>query len=158
MSLKDKLPFEIIHIGLANSHRDAQKIAQEYDAELPTMEQLGQLATYLYNYDETIGAQQNISGGISLDTAKASQLLSASPYSNRFYVWSGQESDGNCASVRVFNSDATYAGDDYRYHYGGLAVCVRKTRAENVRDEIESDVKKWMEELNKRYEHNTITT
>ena len=158
MSLKDKLPFKIIHIELAKSYRDAKKIAQEYNAELPTMEQLGQLATYLYNYDGTIGAQQDISSGISLDTIKASQFLSVSPYSTYFYVWSGQESSGRNAYVREFYSDYTYAGGYNRNGNFVLAVCLRKTRAENVRDEFESDVKKWMEELNKRYEHNTITT
>lgn len=154
----NKLSFEIVHIELANSYRDAQKIAQEYNAELPTMKQLGELATYLYNYDGTIGAQQDISSGISLDTTKASQFLSASPYSTYFYVWSGQESDGNYAYVREFLSDYTFASDYYRSNNYGLAVCIRKTPVKNVRKELDSDVKKWMEELSKRYEHNTIAT
>lgn len=154
----NKLSFEIVHIELANLYRDAQKIAQEYNAELPTMEQLGELATYLYNYNGTIGAQQDISSGISLDTTKASQFLSASPYSTYFYVWSGQESDDYYAYVRVFYSDLTAAHDNNRRSNGGLAVCVRKTPVKNVRDELDSDVKKWMEELSKRYEYNSITT
>lgn len=158
MSLKDKLPFEIVHIELTHSFDNAQRIAQEHNAALPTMEQLGQLATYLYNYDRTIGAKQDINSGISLDTTKASQFLSASPYSTAFYVWSGQESDGYGAYVRVFGSDTTHAADTNRDVCYLLAVCIRKTPVKNVRDELDSDVKKWMEELNKRYEYNTITT
>ena len=158
MSLKDKLPFKIIHIELAKSYRDAKKIAQEYNAELPTMEQLGQLATYLYNYDGTIGAQQDISSRISLDTIKASQFLSVSPYSTYFYVWSGQESDGYYAYERVFYSDSTHAYDGYRNYDGALAVCVGEVPVKNIREELDSDIKKWMEELSKRYEYNSITT
>ena len=154
----NKLPFKIVHIKLANSYEDAQKIAQEYDAEFPTMEQLGQLATYLYNYDGTIGAQQDISSGISLDTTKASPFLSASPFSNRFFIWSRQECNQYLAYYRYFRPTGTFWGDHFRSSSCGLAVCIRETHAENVRDKLESDVKKWMEELSKRYEHNTITT
>lgn len=158
MSLKDKLPFEIVHIELTHSFDNAQRIAQEHNAALPTMEQLGQLATYLYNYDRTIGAKQDINSGISLDTTKASQFLSASPYSTAFYVWSGQEYSQSSAYYRYF--DITYTGwcSTNRNVSYLLAVCIRKTPVKNVRDELDSDVKKWMEELNKRYEYNTITT
>lgn len=154
----NKLSFEVVHIELANSYEDAQKIAREHDAELPTMEQLGELATYLYNYDRTIGAQQDKSSGISLDTTKASQFLSASPYLDRFYVWSGQEYSQYLAYYRAFGPTGTFWYYDSRYNSNRLAVCVRKTPVKNVRDEFDSDVKKWMEELSKRYEYNTIAT
>ena len=92
---------------------------------MPTMEQLGQLATYLYNYDGTIGAQQDISSGINLDTTKASQLLSASPYSDRFYVWSGQEYSQNRAYYRTFRPTNTAGwGASHRGSSGTLAVCL----------------------------------
>ena len=155
MSLRDKLPFNIVHIELAGSFEDAKKIAKKYNDELPTMEQLGQLATYLYNYDGTIGAKQDINSGISLDTTKASQLLSTSPYSDRFYVWSGQEYIQDHAYYRNFYPTGTYWGYYLNRNYSNiLAVCVKK----NVRDELDSDIKKWIEGLSKRYEQNTITT
>ena len=91
---------------------------------MPTMEQLGQLATYLYNYDGTIGAQQDISSGISLDTTKASQLLSASPYSDRFYVWSGQEYSQYGAYNRYFLPRSTHWDNYGRDNSNGLAVCL----------------------------------
>ena len=153
----NKLPFEIVHIELANSYIDTQKIAQKYNAKLPTLKQLGQLATYLYNYDGTIGAKQDISSGINLDTTKTSQIISASPFSDQFYVWSRQSYSQYFAYYRRFSPTYTgWYGTNRKASYG-LAVCVRETCAENVRDKLESDVKKWMEELDKRYVHNTVT-
>ncbi len=90
---------------------------------MPTKEQLGQLATYLYNYDGTIGAQQNVSG-ISLDTTKASQFISAAPRPDMITVFSGQEVSYFYASARQFwysLSDSVWGyrnGDDF------LAICV----------------------------------
>ena len=93
-------------------------------SKMPTKEQLGQLATYVYNYDGTIGAQQDISSGLTLDTTKASQFLSASPYSDRFYVWSGQEDSQYYAYLRGFYSTNTNWGYDGRDHSYTLAVCI----------------------------------
>ena len=93
-------------------------------ANLPTMAQLGELATYVYNHDSTIGAQENIGSGLTLDTDKASQFLSASPYSNRFYVCSGQENSSYNAYSRGFNSTFTHWSKDTRGVSYSLAVCV----------------------------------
>ena len=82
------------------------------------------IATYLYNYDGTIGAQQDISSGISLDTTKASQFLSASPYSTYFVVWSGQEYSQRDAYRRRFDPTTTYWYGNGRYYSNGLAVCL----------------------------------
>ena len=94
-------------------------------ANLPTMAQLGELATYVYNHDSTIGAQEDIvsGSGLTLDTEKASQFLSASPYSSYFYVWSGQEYDSDRAYSRGFNSTFTI-WYDYRGYSYNLAVCL----------------------------------
>ena len=90
---------------------------------MPTMEQLGQLATYVYNYDGTIGAQQDVSG-LTLDTTKAAQFLSASPGSNYFYVWSGQEVSCYDAYNRYFYSTYTGWNNGGRYGSSRLAVCL----------------------------------
>ena len=90
---------------------------------MPTMAQLGQLATYVYNYDGTIGAQQDVSR-LTLDTEKASQFLSASPYSTSFYVWSGQEYSQLYAYNRNFGSTYTDWGYNLRYGSFRLAVCL----------------------------------
>ncbi len=60
---------------------------------MPTMTHLGELATYLYNLKFTIDAHKSVSG-ITLDTEKADQFLSAlTSYSERFYVWSSTAED-----------------------------------------------------------------
>ncbi len=91
---------------------------------MPTMAQLGELATYVYNHDSTIGAQQNVSG-LTLDTTKASQFLSASPYYNYFYVWSGQEGSINStACSRYFGSTSTRWYNTFRDFSEDFAVCL----------------------------------
>ncbi len=92
-------------------------------SKMPTLEQLGQLATYVYNYDGTIGAQQDVSG-LTLDTTKAAQFLSASPYSTSFYVWAGQEYSQRSAYFRGFNSTGTNWGNYSRSNSDTLAVCI----------------------------------
>ncbi len=92
-------------------------------SKMPTESQLIVLAKYVYNTD-------SINGGtnptyVTLDTEKASQFLSASPYSSYFYVWSGQESSSNTAYDRYFHSTGTSWYNHYcrnRSHL--LAVCV----------------------------------
>ena len=94
-------------------------------ANLPTMAQLGELATYVYNHDSTIGAEQNVSS-LTLDTTKASQFLSASPDSDRFFVWSEQENVSSYARGRYFSSTGTYWNSNLgnRFSSDGLAVCL----------------------------------
>ena len=93
-------------------------------SKMATMEQLGQLATYLYNYGSTIGAEQGISSGITLDTTKASQFLSVSSNSNNnFYVWSVGRTY-NVAYCRSFTSTITSWGYYFRNNSDKLAVCV----------------------------------
>ena len=92
-------------------------------SNMPTMEQLGQLATYVYNYDGTIGAQQDVSG-LTLDTEKASQFLSALSGSAIFYVWSGQEYRQNNAYSRYFYFTFTNWYGYSRLYNDRLAVCV----------------------------------
>ena len=94
-------------------------------SKMPTMAQLGELATYLYNHDSTIGAQQDVSG-LTLDTTRASQFLSASPGSSSgwFYVWSGQEYSSARAYLRGFLSTYTLWGNRNRHDSDTLAVCL----------------------------------
>ena len=91
---------------------------------MPTLAQLGELATYVYNHDSTIGDRQNISSGLTLYPEKASQLLSASPYSDSFIVWSVQEVSTNGAFGRNFTSTSTNWTDRGRDDSNLLAVCL----------------------------------
>ena len=87
---------------------------------MPSQDQLTQLAEYVYGTD-------SISSGytydLALDTTKASQFLSVSLYSDRFFVWSGQESSSDGAYYRLFLSTYTYL-NYRRLHSNVLAVCV----------------------------------
>ena len=93
---------------------------------MPTMEQLGQLATYLYNYDGTIGAQQDISSGINWDPDKVSLFTAQSPGgTSYFYVWSGQEYGQRNAYYRYFSPTNTLWDFRNGRHYStNLAVCL----------------------------------
>ncbi len=92
---------------------------------MPTQDQLTQFAKYVYNND-------SINSGntydLALDTEKASQFLSASPYSTYFVVWSGQEDSSYNASSRYFYSTSMVFGSNgniYTRDYSEfLAVCV----------------------------------
>ena len=92
---------------------------------MPTMEQLGQLATYLYNYDVTIGAQQDISSGINWEPDKIALFTAQSPgATNYFYVWSGQERSQEAAYSRNFAPTTTHLTRNDRYISTLLAVCL----------------------------------
>ncbi len=92
-------------------------------ANLPSQDQLTQLVKYVYNTDRIIGGT-SMASGLTLDTTKASQFLSArgTGYSS-FYVWSGEYSSTH-AYNRLFNSTDTRwynSNRGYSYH---LAVCL----------------------------------
>ena len=88
---------------------------------MPTKDQLAQLANYLYNTDSVSSSGITYKG---LDTEKASQFISASPASNYFYVWSVQESSDGNACRRNFYSTKTYLQCLGRNSSGSLAVCL----------------------------------
>ncbi len=94
-------------------------------ANLPTMEQLGELATYVYNHDSKIGADDDVLG--SLDTEKASQFLSARGTGYDYFdVWSGQEYERghDDAYGREFAPKTTFVLTFPRDRSGRLAVCL----------------------------------
>ena len=89
---------------------------------MPSQDQLTQLAKYVYGTDSI-----NSSGytyDVALDTTKASQFLSASPYSSSFYVWSGREYVSNGAYDRFFLPTNTAWFSESRINSNRLAVCV----------------------------------
>ena len=88
---------------------------------MPSQDQLTQLANYIYNTDSV--SSSGTTSGLAMDTTKASQFLSASPYSSSFFVWSGQENSSDYAYGRGFHSTYTswssFARDSH-----ALAVCL----------------------------------
>ena len=88
---------------------------------MPTEAQLIELAKYVYN-TSLIG--ETITTYAPLDTTKAAQFLSASPYSNYFFVWSGQEYSQNSAYSRYFGPTFTNWNGYGRINSYRLAVCL----------------------------------
>ena len=91
-------------------------------SNMPSQDQLTELAKYVYNNDSI-----NSSGDtydLALDTTKAAQFLSASPDSDGFDVWSGQEDSWSGAYRRNFFSTRTYWTYYDRNFSVTLAVCL----------------------------------
>ena len=89
-------------------------------SKMPTMADLGKLATELYKGNPTVGTYQDIYSGLTLDTSKATSLGFTG---TSFYVWSGEESESDGAGCRYFFSSGTYWGDIPRNFSGNQAVC-----------------------------------
>ena len=90
-------------------------------SKMPTMADLGKLATELYKGNPSVGATQAIYGGLTLDTSKASSLGFGN---SEFYVWSGEEYNRYYASYRVFYQSRTDWNSKYRNPSTYQAVCV----------------------------------
>ena len=93
---------------------------------MPTMADLGKLATELYKEHPSVGAKQNIWSGLTLDTSKVSAMGFTGSF---FYVWSGEEfeeSVDDYAFLRRFASSNTLSMGSYRKDSGGAfqAMCV----------------------------------
>ena len=86
---------------------------------MPTLEDLGKLATELYGVQ--VGAKQDINDGLSLDTSKASSMGFTGA---KFYVWSGKEVDRIGAFARRFYSSATRYDNGYRRSSKIQTVCL----------------------------------
>ena len=89
---------------------------------MPTMADLGKLATELYKEHPSVGAKQDIDDGLTLDTSKASSMGFSGVI---FSVWSGEEEDNHYAYLRSFRSSATAWYGSHRYWgKGAQAVCI----------------------------------
>ena len=90
-------------------------------SKMPTMAQLGELASQLYVGNPTIGAKEdkdNIQFDSNSSTAKS---LGLTPF---FYLWSGEESSSYRAYVRYFDTTTSYWYYGNRYHSYTQAVCL----------------------------------
>ena len=90
-------------------------------SKMPTMAQLGELASQLYVGNPSIGAKED-KEHIQFDTnSSTAKSLGLTPY---FYLWSGEENSSNYAYYRLFNT--TYSGwtNYYRDDSTNQAVCL----------------------------------
>ena len=90
-------------------------------SKMPTMADLGKLATELYKEHPSVGAYQDIDDGLTLDTSKASSMGFTGAF---FYVWSGEETDSNYACHRRFQSSHTDWTDGGRHGTYNLVFCL----------------------------------
>ena len=117
---KDKGEIDVQYCYNGNDYWAGAVKACGGTSNLPSQDQLTQLANYIYNTDSV--SSSGTTRGLAMDTTKASQFLSASPESNFFYVWSASEYE-NHAYYRNFLSADTHWGN-YSRNYNYLAVCV----------------------------------
>ena len=90
-------------------------------SKMPTMAQLGELASQLYVGNPTIGATErkdNIQFDSNSSTAKALGLTPS------FFLWSGEEGSSFNAYYRYFNTTISYWGNYGRYDSRNQAVCL----------------------------------
>ena len=99
----------------------AVKACKDQGKKLPTMAQLGELASQLYVGNPTIGAKQdkdNIQFDSNSSTAKALGLTPS------FSLWSGEESSSSFAYERGFYTTYSYWNSLYRDYSNFQAVCL----------------------------------
>ncbi len=91
-------------------------------SKMPTMEDLGKLATELYKEHPSVGAYQDIDNGLTLDISKASSMGFTG---SEFDVWSGEEKGFyNLAEYRLFYSSYTHWNNNSRNYSDFQAVCL----------------------------------
>ena len=95
---------------------------------LPSSSQLIDLAKYVYNTDNIKGGT-SATNGLRLDATKASLFLTASPYSDRFYIWTNEEYSNTNSYVRSFEATSTYlryvdSNNGGRHRTYMLPVCI----------------------------------
>ena len=90
-------------------------------SKMPTMAQLGELASQLYVGNPSVGAKQDVYN-LTFDTnSSTSKSLGLTP---SFYVWSGGELNSNGAYGRYFGSSYTEWYNISRNYSANVAVCL----------------------------------
>ena len=99
----------------------AVKACKDQGKKLPTMAQLGELASQMYVGNPSIGAKED-KYGIQYDpNSPVSKALGLTPY---FYLLSGEEYSSYTAYGRAFYTALSNWGNHGRDHSGDQAVCL----------------------------------
>ena len=88
---------------------------------MPTLDDLGKLASQLYKGNPSIGAKQNVYSGLQWDQDAATSLGFTSSF---FSFWAGEEDSGRDAYRRLFNTTSSYWHYGDRGSIGDQAVCI----------------------------------
>lgn len=112
---------EITKQGWIDYWLASKYICEKLGGRMPTREELGKLASMLYEGNPSIGANDYISN--LTYNGKASQYGLPEPY---FYVWSGEEygAYGNDAYGRYFYTTYTRWNHNGRYYSLSLGLCL----------------------------------
>ena len=91
-------------------------------SKMPTMAQLGELASQMYVGNPSIGAYEE-KHGIQFDyNSSTAKSLGLTPY---FYLWSGEEGSSRYAYIRdFFTTNSLWYHDGLRYNSNAQAVCL----------------------------------
>ena len=90
-------------------------------SKMPTMAQLGELASQLYVGNPSVGAKQDVYN-LTFDTnSSTAKSLGLTP---SFYVWSGEESNSSDVYGRYFFSSGTEWSPNGRSNYSNVTVCL----------------------------------
>ena len=88
---------------------------------MPTMAQLGELASQLYVGNPSVGAKQDVYN-LTFDTnSSTAKSLGLTPY---FYLWSGEENSSYTAYNRFFYTTYSHWSYTHRNGSNGQAVCL----------------------------------
>ena len=88
---------------------------------MPTMAQLGELASQMYVGNPSIGAKQEKSDIQYDSNSPVSKALGLTPI---FVLWSGEELSSDGTYCRVFGTTSSYWNYNFRYHSSIQAVCL----------------------------------
>ena len=90
-------------------------------SKMPTLAQLGELASQMYVGNPSIGAKEN-KDNIHYDpNSPVSKALGLTP---SFYIWSGEETNATNAYTRNFNTTFSYWKSRTRHYSNYQAVCL----------------------------------
>ena len=90
-------------------------------SKMPTLAQLGELASQMYVGNPSIGAKEN-KRDIQFDSnSSTAKSLGLTPY---FYLWSGEEYSSSDAYFRYFGATGSFWHDNTRYGSDTQAVCL----------------------------------
>ena len=121
---KDKLGIKYCRTDDNDYWGGAVKQCKDQGKKLPTMVQLGELASQMYVGNPTIGAKED-KYDIQFDSnSSAAKSLGLRPY---FYLWSGEEYSSGYAYLRDFSTTRSGWGNGYnRSGSGAQAVCIEE--------------------------------
>ncbi len=109
--------------GYQNDYWAGAVIACEGVNNMPTREQLGKLAMYIYNTDREIGAGTNIGSGLSKDPERVAPFGTGD-----FFIWSNEEINEEKAYQRYYSFNGTYGySSNLNYERNTssyMAICV----------------------------------